>query len=227
MDQIGVEVREGDAVDAGRPLTVIGRRLELGELAPDFELDCLDDSGFRTVRLSDSPGFVRVLNVVNSLDTPVCDTQTRRLEWQLDGARLITVSMDLPFAQARWTREASVRHTPASSHRSEDFGRDYGVLIKEWRALQRSIFVIDGSGHIRHVEYVVDQGTEPDYNAVVDAVMDAIVTTETANCSADGGCCTLTSAQPVTFSGVPTPRNVTSWRSQVTYGQCRQPDSQQ
>ena len=71
-----------------------------------------------------------------------------------------------------------------SSHRSEDFGRDYGVLIQEWRALQRSIFVIDGAGHLRYAEYVVDQVAEPDYNAVVDAVMDAIVTSETANCSA-------------------------------------------
>ena len=132
---------------------------------------------------------MRVLNVVNSLDTPVCDTQTKKLVWQLDGARLITVSMDLPFAMARWTREACARHTPGSSHRSEDFGRDYGVLIKEWRALQRSIFVIDGSGHVRYVEYVEDQGTEPDYNAVVDAVMDAIVTTETANCACDENGC--------------------------------------
>lgn len=191
MGQIGVEVRDGAATDAGQPLTVVGRRLEPGDVAPDFELDCLDDAGFRTVRLSDTTGFVRVLNVVNSLDTPVCDAQTRKLEWQLDGARLITVSMDMPFAQARWTREACVRHTPGSAHRSEDFGRDYGVLITEWRALQRSIFVIDGAGHVRYVEYVVDQGTEPNYNAVVDAVMDAIVTTETANCACDhegGGC---------------------------------------
>jgi thioredoxin-dependent peroxiredoxin len=182
--------RPGGAVEAGQPLTVVGRRLEPGQLAPDFELDVLDDDGLRTVRLSDTEGFVRVLNVVNSLDTPVCDTQTKKLVWQLDGARMVTVSMDLPFAMARWTREACARHTPASSHRSEDFGRDYGVLIKEWRCLQRSIFVIDGSGHVRYVEYVVDQDAEPDYNAVVDAVMDAIVTSETANCACDteGGC---------------------------------------
>lgn len=185
-----MDVRVGGAVDGGRPLTVVGRQLSPGDLAPDFELDCLDDAGFRTVRLSDTKGFVRVLNVVNSLDTPVCDTQTRKLVWQLDGARVITVSMDLPFAMARWTREACARHTPASSHRSEDFGHDYGVLIREWRALQRSIFVIDGAGHLRYAEYVADQATEPDYNAVVDAVMDAIVTSETANCACDteGGC---------------------------------------
>lgn len=183
------EVREGAAVDAGRPLTVVGRQLEPGDPAPDFELDCLDDSGLRSVRLSDSAGSVRVLNVVNSIDTPVCDTQTRKLDWQLDGARLITVSMDLPFALARWAREAGIRHSPASSHRSEDFGRRYGVLIREWRALQRSVFVIDGSGHVRHAEYVADQGSEPDYNAVIDAVMEAIVTTETANCACEPGGC--------------------------------------
>jgi len=190
VGEIGVEERPGGAAEAGRPLTVVGRKLEPGDVAPDFELDCLDADGFRTVRLADTKGFVRVLNVINSVDTPVCDVQTKRLDWQLDGARLLTVSMDLPFAQARWAREAGVRHPQVSSHRSEDFGRDYGVLIKEWRALQRSIFVIDGSGRVRYVEYVVDQDSEPDYNAVVDAVMDAIVTSETANCSSDheGGC---------------------------------------
>ncbi len=188
--ETGVEERAGGASVAGHPLTVVGPQLQRGDMAPDFELDVLDDSGLHTVRLTDSKGFVRVLNVINSIDTPVCDVQTKKLDWQLDGARLLTVSMDLPFAMARWTREACARHTPASSHRSEDFGRDYGVLIKEWRALQRSIFVIDGSGHVRYVEYVVDQDAEPDYNAVVDAVMDAIVTTETANCACDegGGC---------------------------------------
>ena len=181
----------GGAAEAGQPLTVVGRQLELGDVAPDFELDHLDDTGLHTIRLADTNGLVRVLNVVNSIDTPVCDVQTKKLDWQLDGARLLTVSMDLPFAEARWAREACVRHPVVSSHRSEAFGRDYGVLIKEWRALQRSIFVIDGAGHVRYVEYVVDQDAEPDYNAVVDAVMDAIVTTETANCASDheGGCC--------------------------------------
>lgn len=185
-----MDERAGAAVDDSRPLTVVGQPLAPGDLAPEFELDCLDDSGLHPVRLADSAGWVRVLNVVNSLDTPVCDAQTRTLDWQLDGARLLTVSMDLPFAQARWAKDAGLRHQPASSHRSEDFGRAYGVLIKEWRALQRSVFVIDGSGHIRYAEYVRDQGTEPDYNAVVDAVMDSIVTGETANCACehDGHC---------------------------------------
>jgi len=189
VGQIGVEERVGGAAEAGQPLTVVGRQLELGDVAPDFELDHLDDTGLHTIRLADTNGLVRVLNVVNSIDTPVCDVQTKKLDWQLDGARLLTVSMDLPFAEARWAREACVRHPVVSSHRSEDFGRAYGVLIKEWRALQRSIFVIDGSGHVRYVEYVVDQDAEPDYNAVVDAVMNAIVTTETANCASDEGCC--------------------------------------
>ncbi len=191
VEELVVEERIGGAVEAGQPLTLVGPKLEPGDVAPEFALDVLDDAGLRTVRLDDTKGFVRVLNVINSIDTPVCDVQTKKLDWQLDGARLLTVSMDLPFAQARWLRDAGVRHPQASSHRNEDFGRDYGVLIKEWRALQRSIFVIDGSGHVRYVEYVVDQDHEPDYNAVVDAVMDAIVTTETANCASDheGGCC--------------------------------------
>ena len=189
MGDSGVEERVGGATEAGQPLTVIGRQLQPGDLAPDFELERIDDTGVHSVRLADTTGLVRVLNVINSIDTPVCDVQTKKLDYQLDGARLLTVSMDLPFAQARWVRDAGVRSPQASAHRSEDFGRDYGVLIKEWRALQRSIFVIDGSGHVRYVEYVVDQDHEPDYNAVVDAVMAAVVTTETANGNCDEGGC--------------------------------------
>ena len=163
---------------------MVGRQLEPGDVAPDFELDHLDDRrAGHAIRLGDTNGLVRVLNVVNSIDTPVCDVQTKKLDWQLDGARLLTVSMDLPFAEARWAR-GGVRAAPGGlvAPQRGVRGRDYGVLIKEWRALQRSIFVIDGAGHVRYVEYVVDQDAEPDYNAVVDAVMHAIVTTETANC---------------------------------------------
>jgi thiol peroxidase len=78
--------------------------------------------------------------------------------------------MDLPFALARWTSDAGVGHAALSSHRSEDFGRDYGVLIREWRALQRSIFVIGPDGRLAHVEYVPDQMNEPDYDAAAQAV---------------------------------------------------------
>lgn len=143
--------------------------LEPGRPAPDFTLDHFDSSGMSAVSLHDLAGSTVVLNVVNSVDTPVCDVQTRRVDDLFPGAKVVTVSMDLPFALARWTAAAGVSHPAVSSHRSEDFGRDYGVLIKEWRALQRSLFVIDAAGRLAYAQYVTDQGQEPDYDAAVAA----------------------------------------------------------
>lgn len=156
-------------MEAGESLTVLGRMLEVGQPAPDFTLDHFDGSSMAPVSLGDLAGSTVVLNVVNSVDTPVCDVQTRRVDDLFPGAKVLTVSMDLPFALARWTSAAGVTHPAVSSHRSEDFGRDYGVLIKEWRALQRAIFVIDGSGRLTYAEYVADQMHEPDYDAAVAA----------------------------------------------------------
>lgn len=170
MDDGAVEERVGGAEEDGQTLTVLGAMLRAGDAAPGFALDHFIGSALNTVRLADLAGSVVVLNVVNSVDTPVCDIQTRRVDSLFPGATVLTVSMDLPFALARWTAEAGVTHPAVSSHRSEDFGRDYGVLIKEWRALQRSIFVIDRTGRLTHVEYVPDQMEQPDYDAAVAAV---------------------------------------------------------
>ena len=164
-----MEERVGGAIEDGQSLTVVGRTLRPGEPAPAFTLDHFTGSAMSAVTLGDLTGSTVVLNVVNSVDTPVCDVQTRRVDGLFPGARVLTVSMDLPFALARWTSAAGVTHPAVSSHRSEDFGRDYGVLIKEWRALQRSIFVIDGEGRLVHAEYVSDQADEPDYDAAVAA----------------------------------------------------------
>jgi thiol peroxidase len=125
------------------------------------------------VSLADSAGKVRLLNVVNSLDTPVCQAETRR--WEQLRAELApdvlvyTISMDLPFGQARWRSAEGVGHDALSAHASERFGREYGVLLKEWRLLQRAVFVLDGDGTVLHAEYVADQMTEPDYGAAVRA----------------------------------------------------------
>ncbi len=164
-----MDERPGGAEEDGQALTVIGRMLQAGEPAPAFILDHFDGSTMASISLDDLAGSTVVLNVVNSVDTPVCDIQTRRVDDLFPGAKVLTVSMDLPFALARWTAAASVTHPAVSSHRSEDFGRDYGVLIKEWRALQRSMFVIDGEGRLVHVEYVTDQMDHPDYDAAVAA----------------------------------------------------------
>ncbi len=171
-----MEERVGGAVEDGQALTVLGEMLEPGDSAPDFSLDHFTGSSMDTVTLADLAGSVVVLNVVNSVDTPVCDVQTRRVDSLFPAAKVMTVSMDLPFALIRWTSAAGVTHPAVSSHRSEDFGRDYGVLIKEWRALQRSMFVIDRKGRIAYAEYVPDQMNEPDYDAAVDAARNATST---------------------------------------------------
>src|SRR6185295_3302191 len=167
--------RRGEAFEGDIKLTVVGKRLEPGAVAPDFSLDTLNagDAAPREVTLADSVGRVRLLHVVNSLDTPVCHLGAHRFEQAADtlppNVDVYTVSMDLPFAQLRWRTEESVSHAALSSHRSEEFGRAYGVLLQEWRLLERSVFVIDGGGRLTHVEYVPDQMAEPNYDAALAA----------------------------------------------------------
>src|SRR5262249_44304778 len=109
--------------------------------------------------------------------TPVCHVETRRWEGLRGdlpaGTTVYTISMDLPFAQARWQTAEGVAHQALSAHKDERFGRDYGVLLKEWRLLQRAVFVIDGDGRIVPAEYVPDQMAEPDYDAAVAAARTA------------------------------------------------------
>ena len=168
--------RSGEAFEGDVRLTVVGEQLHIGDPAPDFALDALGpgESVPREVTLGSGAGRVRLLHVVNSLDTPVCHVGAHRFEHMRTAdlpanVDVYTVSMDLPFAQARWRGAESVAHEALSSHRSEAFGRDYGVLLREWRLLQRAVFVIDGRGRIRHAEYVADQMAEPDYDAAIAA----------------------------------------------------------
>jgi thiol peroxidase len=175
--------RVGEAYEFDERLTVLGRKLAPGELAPDYALEAFDTEAgaLRSIHLTDSAGSVRVLNVVNSLDTPVCHLETHHWEDMLadlpEGVVIQTISMDLPFAQARWKTAESVAHQALSAHKSEQFGRDYGVLIKEWRLLQRAVFVLDGEGRIRYAEYVPDQMREPDYAAALQAARAALTST--------------------------------------------------
>ncbi len=115
---------------------------------------------------------------IGELDTPVCHIETHRwdtLRVQLPPDVVVyTISMDLPFTQERWARAESISHAPLSCHRSTQFGEDYGVLIKEWRLLQRAAFVVDRAGCIVHAEYVADQMTEPDYDSAVAAAKAAL-----------------------------------------------------
>lgn len=175
-----MEERLGEAFEFDEELTVVGRKLEPGDTAPDFTLDWMNPatSMREPLSLSQSAGSIRLLNVVNSLDTPVCQVETRTWEEMLGelpaALTIYTITMDLPFAIDRWTRESGVTHRILSSHRSEQFGRDYGVLLKEWRMLQRSVFVIDPDCVIRYVEYVDNQMREADYNAAAEAVRNIV-----------------------------------------------------
>ncbi len=177
-----VEERHGEAFEGDVQLTVVGRRLRPGDAAPDFSLDALapGEGAAREITLASSAGRVRLLHVVNSLDTPVCHVGAHRFDTlkQSDlppGAELYTVSMDLPFAQARWRAAEGVTHESLSSHRTERFGRAYGVLLSEWRLLQRAVFVIDAADRIVYAEYVPDQMMEPDYDAALAAARRAAV----------------------------------------------------
>lgn len=168
--------RTGDAFEEGMRLTVVGEKLRAGQPAPPFELDTLRPGAVfpEPVTLEDGAGHIRLLNVINSIDTPVCHVETCRWQHLLGelpaGVILYTISMDLLFALLRWQTAQRMDHVFLSSHRSEKFATDYGVLLEEWRLLQRAVFVIDAEGRIAHAEYVADQMKEPDYAAALVAI---------------------------------------------------------
>lgn len=155
----------------GNPFTLIGPELKIGDKAPDFE--CVDN-GLQTVTLADTGAKVRIFSVVPSLDTPVCDMQTKRFNDEsakLKGVDIYTVSMDLPFAQRRWCGAFGVDNVKMlSDHKNGSFGEAFGTLIKELRIESRAIFVVDAENTIRYVEYVPEVTEHPNYEAVLEAV---------------------------------------------------------
>ena len=168
--------RTGLVTFQGNPLTLLGNEVTVGRPAPDVELVANDLS---PVSLSALKGKVCVLTSVPSLDTPVCDTETRRFNeaaGAMGGAvKVLTVSMDLPFAQARWCGAAGVEHVQTlSDHRDAAFGESYGVLIKGLRLLARAVFVVDTEGVIRYQEIVKEVTSEPDYDAALKAAKDLL-----------------------------------------------------
>jgi len=164
--------RPGAVTFHGNPLTLLGQEIKVGETAPQFE--ALDNS-LAPAKLSAFQGKVVIISAVPSLDTPVCDLETRR--FNAEAAKLgqevvvLTISMDLPFAQKRWCGAAGVTHvTTLSDHKDAAFGLAYGVLIKELRLLTRAVFVVDRKGVVRYVELVREITHEPDYDAALTAV---------------------------------------------------------
>lgn len=168
--------RPGGATLHGNEFTLIGDELKVGDKAPDFSVLSSDLSA---VTLDSYKGMVKVICAVPSLDTPTCDTEIRRFNQEAagldDNIAVLTISVDLPFAQGRWCGDAGVENVTAlSDHRDTSFGEAYGALIKELRLLTRAVFVVDADNIIRHVEYVMEISGEPDYDTALNAARAAV-----------------------------------------------------
>ncbi len=152
----------------GNPLTLVGTQPTVGDKATAFKAQANDLSMYEFSPVSDK---IRIIATAPSLDTAVCDTQTRKFNMEAanlgDGFEILTISMDLPFAQARWCGAAGIdRIATLSDHLDASFGTAYGTLIKELRLLTRAVFVVDREGTIRHAQFVKEITEEPDYEAV-------------------------------------------------------------
>ncbi len=151
----------------GNPLTVLGTPLKVGDKAPEFKAQ---NNSLGMKSLSDFKKDYVLLSAVPSLDTSVCDFQTRNINKELasfDNVDFITLSMDLPFAQARWCGAAGLEITTLSDHLEADFAMKYGVLIKELRLLARSVFVLDKNRIVIYVEYLDEMTNHPNYEKLV------------------------------------------------------------
>ncbi|MGJ7920422.1 thiol peroxidase [Neobacillus sp. LXY-4] len=158
----------------GNPVTLLGQEVKVGDKAPNFSVLANDLS---EVTLENSKGSVRLVSVVPSLDTGVCDAQTRRFNEEatkLGNVKVLTVSVDLPFAQKRWCGAAGIENVQTlSDHRDLSFGEAYGVAIQELRLLARAVFVIDSNDVVTYAEYVSEATNHPNYEAAIEAAKQA------------------------------------------------------
>lgn len=164
--------QERSATLKGNPITLLGPELKVGDKAPDFKLN---KDLMTEVSLSDYAGKVKLISVVPSLDTGVCDAQTKRFNEEAasfgDSVVVLTVSVDLPFAQARWCGANGVERVETlSDYKTNAFGEAYGVLIKELRLDMRAIFVVDQNDTIQYVQYLDEMSEHPDYEQAIAAV---------------------------------------------------------
>ncbi len=164
--------RPGLVTAKGQPLTLLGNEAKVGDRAPQFQV--LDNS-MQPVTLESYQGKIKIITSVPSLDTPVCNMETRRFNQEADqlppNVAILTISMDLPFAQARWCAAAGVEKVKTfSDYRDHSFGQAYGVLIKERKLLARAVFVVDDQDVVRYVELVPDITQEPDYDRILNFV---------------------------------------------------------
>jgi thiol peroxidase len=164
--------RKGLVTMKGNPVTLLGTEVKVGERAPDFTVI---DNDLSPIKFSSYEGKVCIISSVPSLDTPVCDLETQTFNEKaarLDpNIAILTISMDLPFAQKRWCAAAGVdRVQTLSDHRDASFGEAFGVLIKEFRLLARAVFLVDRQGTIQYIQLVPEISDEPDYERIWEAL---------------------------------------------------------
>lgn len=164
--------REAAVLFKGNPATLLGPEIKAGDKAPDFKVV---DNGLQPVSLATDAGKVRLITVVPSIDTPVCDTMTRRFNQDAaqlpDSVAVYTISVDLPFAQKRWCGNAGIDRVQAlSDYQDRSFGLNYGLLLEGLKLLARAVYVIDQNDQIAYAELVPEVTAEPDYAAALAAV---------------------------------------------------------
>jgi thiol peroxidase len=162
----------GGVTSKGNPLTIVGDELKVGDKAPDFTLVAND---FSKMTLADSTGKTRLISVVTSLDTGICDAQTHRFNEEAanlgENVTILTVSAEHPLNQKRWCGAAGIDKVQVlSDHLDMNFGAAYGTYVKELRLERRSIFVIDADDVVRYVEYLPEIAQHPDYDSALAAL---------------------------------------------------------
>ncbi len=167
--------RHGAVTFKGNPLTLVGEEVKVGSPAPDFDLVAYQDGGMQHIRKADLLGKPAIISVVPSLDTPVCQVQTKTFNQRLgalgDKVQAVTVSLDLPFAMNRFCGAESITALKTGSdYMDRSFGKAWGVLIDELKILARAVFVLDAQGVVRYAQVVKEVAEEPDYDAALAAV---------------------------------------------------------
>ena len=167
--------RHGAVTFKGNPLTLVGDEVKVGAVAPDFDVVCLEAGGMQHIRKADLLGKPTIISVVPSLDTPVCQVQTKTFNRELAGlggkVNALTVSLDLPFAMSRFCGAEDIKAMRnGSDYMDRAFGKHWGLLIDELKILARAVFVLDAQGVVRHAEVVKEVASEPDYAAALAAL---------------------------------------------------------
>ena len=167
--------RHGAVTFKGSPLTLVGEPVKVGQPAPDFTLHAFEGGSMKTITPADLKGKPTILSVVPSLDTPVCQTQTKKFNDQIaslgDRINAVTISLDLPFSMNRFCGAESIKNMRVGSdYQDRNFGKNWGMLIEELKLLARGTFVLDASGKVVHAETVKEVASEPNYDSALSAL---------------------------------------------------------